>query len=247
MFESAKQKVHRADRHIADFTRQSDAYIASKPHSIEIHTNLNDGFQTVKVRFVEELPIDVAYVIADAIHNLRTALDHLAWELASIGHGSQDRYVQFTSGSNRVNFEASCNGIVTPSQWVKDALLAQEVFPQGRGHELYSLCELNNRDKHKVTAPVLLLTSHPDFRIINASGKTVDVVKGTTFQGRNGSTIPVVHAARNLTIEWDKDAESVPGIFFSKPDGVDEPVWSMLRGFRIAVVRAITEIEAAVP
>jgi hypothetical protein len=246
MFDSAKQKVHRADYHIADFNRQVDSFVLSKPNEFEIHSDPKTGMQTIRIRFLKQVPDAIPFIIADAIHNLRAALDHVAWELAAIGNGVQNRHTKFITGGDRQSFKGLCNGIETPSQWVKDAICTQEAFPGGRGHELYNLTELNNADKHTITAPVMRITGHPPIRIIRPDGVLMLTMEGNALMGGPGDIIPMVQAPAGWRVEWDKQADIPTSIFFSKPDGVVEPAWSMLRGFRISVGRAISEIEAEI-
>ena len=41
----------------------------------------NTGDQVFKFRVRAPIPVDLSLVIGDAVHNLRSALDHLAWQL----------------------------------------------------------------------------------------------------------------------------------------------------------------------
>ena len=247
MFDSAKQKINRADYHIADFERQANSFYASKPNILQVHRNPQTGIQTLAIWTRHNLPDGIAFVIADAIHNLRVSLDHVAWELAAIGNGAQNRYTKFITGDGRVSFEAACNGVVTPSQWVKDAIRSQEAFPHGRGHDLYDLTELDNDDKHTVIAPALRATSHPAIRIYGGDGGLADTIEGNTFMAGPGAVLPMFHAARECRSEMDENGECPASIFFAKPGGIFEPAWSMLRAFRISAGRTIAEIEAAIP
>ena len=245
MFESAKQKIDRANYHIADLIRQTAAFIAEKPHRFVIESDPITGALLVKIKFLKEPPVTLALVIADAIHNLRTALDHIAWELAAIGNGTQDRHTSFPTGDNRINFESRCNGIVTPSQWVKDAFKSLEAFPGGKGHELYNLSELDNADKHTVITPVMRATGHPPIRASHPQGRLV-VMERNTFIGGASEGRTLASFAPGTKIELEDDAECPPSIFFPKPDHTIEPAWSMMRGFAVAVGNALKIIEEAV-
>jgi hypothetical protein len=92
---------------------------------------------------------------------MRASLDHAIWELVGFDHGTQDRHLKFPTGDTRISFEASCNGIKTPSQWVKDAIKSTEAFIEGRGMDLYNLNALDNADKHTIVTPILRATGVP--------------------------------------------------------------------------------------
>jgi hypothetical protein len=246
MFEGAKAKVHRAETHISDFNRIWNGFVESKPYRFEVHRNGKDGQQTIHVKFERPLPDDIPFIIADAIHNLRVALDQTAWELAGIGKGVQDRSTKFITASSKAEYEKACNAIKTPSDWVKAIMLSQEAFPGGRGHEIWVLSDLNNGDKHRSTAPVMKASSHPPFRIVFANGGEA-IFENNYFHGIDGANVPLVHAPPDSQIIWDSSEAPAPEIFCPKPDGTSEPAWSMLRGLRNAVAGSIADIERKIP
>lgn len=121
MLDGAKHKIDRANYHIADIEGQFAAFAAEKTHRFLTERNPETGAIILKVESVKELPSEFALIIGDAIHNLRTALDHATWEIVGIDHeivgidrDTQDRRLKFPTGRNRRYFEAACKGIVTP-------------------------------------------------------------------------------------------------------------------------------------
>lgn len=75
MFEGARLKVERADQHIhalerclREFTENS---FTTRPHA---------SGMDITYTFLAP-PSEVALILGDAVHNLRSALDHLTWEL----------------------------------------------------------------------------------------------------------------------------------------------------------------------
>src|ERR1700675_2981415 len=154
MFDGARLKIKRANHHIADLETQFTAFTAENLPHLSIQTNPERGQPYVLVSYGKEPPCaDLALIIGDAIHNLRTSLDHLTWEL--VGKGGQNRHLCLPTGDKRVNFEASCQGIVTPSQAVKDIFKSLEIFPGGKGDAIYRLNRLDNADKHTILTPVI--------------------------------------------------------------------------------------------
>ena len=115
MFGSARLKLERAEYHISDIERQFAAFVRGKPHRFRIQSDPNTGVLAIRVRFVKEPPATLALIIGDAIHNMRIALDHAIWELVGLDGGTQDRYLKFPTGDNRIDFEASCE--LVPVVW----------------------------------------------------------------------------------------------------------------------------------
>jgi hypothetical protein len=250
MFASAKQKIERADYHIADLERQFAIFVGEKPHRFSIKADPASGALSIGIRFLKELPSTFAPIISDALHNLRTALDHAAWEVVGIDHGTQNRYLQFPTGDTRVSFEATCNGIKTPSQWVKNALKATEAFIGGRGMDLYQLCQLDNSDKHVEITPVLRTTGHPAFHIVAPDGHVLRTMDGNALTpAATGTTVVTLASVPSgFSVELDNDAECPPTIFFSHPGGfISSPAITTLRRYSAKVAETITDIKRATP
>ena len=250
MFASAKQKIERADYHIADLERQFAFFVAEKPHRFSIQSDPTSATLSVGIRFLKELPSTFAPIISDAIHNLRTALDHAAWEVVGTDHGTQDRYLQFPTGDTRVSFEASCNGMKTPSQWVKDAFKATEAFIGGKGMDLYQLCQLDNSDKHVEITPVLRTTGHPAFHIVAPDGHITRTMNSNALTpAATGTTVvTLVSIPPGHSVELDDDAKCPPSIFFGHPGGfISSPAVTTLRRYSAKVAETICDIERAAP
>lgn len=75
-FNGAHLKVERAKKHIADLQDIFGTFVKQHPHALHIDNDASSGLITVEVRFSEPLPASLALIIGDAVHNLRTALDH---------------------------------------------------------------------------------------------------------------------------------------------------------------------------
>ena len=250
MFDSAKQKIVRAEHHIGDLEVQFAAFVAERPHRFSIQIDPATGHLAIGVRFVKGLPDHFAAIIGDAIHNLRTALDHAVWELVGIDHGTQDRYLQFPTGDTRASFEATCNGIKTPSQWVKNALFATEAFVGGKGMDLYHISKLDNSDKHIEITPVLRATTHPSFHIVRPDGAIHQTIERNTFTpAASGVTVSTfMKIPPGFSLELDDDAQCFPSIFFSHPGGqIASPALPTLRRYSALVVHTLSDFENAVP
>jgi hypothetical protein len=246
MFDSAKQKIERADHHIAELERQFAAFIAKKPNRLSIQPNPT-GSLTLSVRFVEKLPRAIAPIIGDAIHNLRSALDHATWEFVGRDHGTQNRYLKFPTGDSRISFESSCDGIETPSQWVIDTVKATEAFIGGKGTDLYNLNQLDNADKHIEITPVLRAVIHPRYHVVDKNGVTHRTIERQTLVAdRDLDVVILAEIPAGFSPELDNDAQFIPSVFFSHPDvPIASPAISTLRRYSDAVALVIESFERA--
>jgi hypothetical protein len=252
MFKGARLKIGRADHHISDLERQFAAFVAEKPHRFSMHIDPHTLHTIMRVSFIKEVPAQFALIIGDAIHNLRTALDHTVWEIVGFAQRTQDRQLAFPTGHTRTTFESSCNGIKAPSQWVRDALMSTEVFPQGTGDDLYNLTRLDNADKHTVITPVLRGTSLPSFTVFTEDGKVASRIEIKVLVGRTAdfaddfADFGMIQPG--FQIRLDEDAECSPSLFLGFPDGTRfAPAFPTLERLRNSVANAVDTLESKVP
>jgi hypothetical protein len=154
-------KIERANKHIRDLDSEIKAFFNSKPYGVVS----NKDAQTGKVRHyltrMDPIPIAVVTITGDALQNLRTALEYLIQHLWMVGTSSSTTRadLQFPVGSDPANFKSRFGGkIQSLRQDAKDALLACEVYPTGKGDQLWRLCTLNNFDKHRLLLTVISAT-----------------------------------------------------------------------------------------
>ena len=100
MFEGANLKLDRADHHVRDFQATFEASIQSNPYEIVLNNDVGARFHTLEVKFREPIPTSLALILADAIHNLRAALDHATWELVGLDGGPRIDGLLFQPGSS---------------------------------------------------------------------------------------------------------------------------------------------------
>ncbi len=238
-------KIKRAQHHIADLEGQFKTFVARKPHRFSIKNDPKTGQTLIQIRFVEAPPDNLIVVIGDTIHNLRTALDHMIWALIGWDGGAQNKHLTFPCRDNRTNYEAGCNGIQTPSQWIRDFIIAFEAFPGGKGEIFCRLHEMDVTDKHRAIRPVLRGTGHPDFTIYNTKGEPCLAMSGNQFIGGMGDAAPIMNVPVGYSVELDGDTDCPPSIFFSDTLG-DGEVFSVLDGFRHSVSNALEDFKYAV-
>ncbi len=165
MFESAKLKIIRANQHLLDFEARFAEYVATNPHRFSIYNDPESGQPKIRIRFESDRTKTFSLIVGDAIHNLRAALDHMTWEVIGLDGGTQNRYTKLPTADNRVDYEAACKGIETPSNWVKSLFISLEVFPGGQGDGLYALNQFDITDKHTILPLMVKATTHPAFTI----------------------------------------------------------------------------------
>lgn len=131
------------------------------------------------------LPIEVKLIAGDCIHNLRSALDHLAYRLVCVSTNSIGPFddVNFPVGDSPKIFKSKLKAIKKRLKPAAIKMLKQiEAYPRGRGKEIWQLHRLNNIDKHR-----LLLTVTSQNRSRSSSPK---IVAGHRRDFLGMSTVP---------------------------------------------------------
>ncbi|HVQ36690.1 MAG TPA: hypothetical protein VMS31_04115 [Pyrinomonadaceae bacterium] len=145
-------KIERAKKHLADLRTAHDEFIRSEPYSVGRKPNPEPGYENFYLFFmsrIDPVPNDISALAGDAIHNLRSALDHLACQLVVANGRSISDRTAFPIFKGLVIHEASFDRQVEGmSQSAKDKVRSAEPYKDGKGHDLWVLHKLDIADKH---------------------------------------------------------------------------------------------------
>jgi len=73
-------KLQRAKRHYAELETALSSFFATRPYKINTRRN-DEGKLVYFLGEVRDVPVEVSLIIGDVIQNLRSALDHLVYDL----------------------------------------------------------------------------------------------------------------------------------------------------------------------
>lgn len=151
------RKVDRAKQHIEDLERKVGEFADRNPYRIVVEPSFNPGntaMISLAVRIREETPDELALLVGDALHNLRSSLDHLACCL--VPGGTSDPDCSFPFAKSEQAFEQTI--LSRPIRKAKpnaiDAIRQLKPYPGGND-TLYGLHVIDNLDKHRLLLPVL--------------------------------------------------------------------------------------------
>jgi hypothetical protein len=148
-------KVARAQRHYAELEEALKVFFSTNPYKIATRRN-NAGRIVYYLSEVTDVPTDLTLIAGDVIQNLRSALDHLAYDLwakESNGHGREDKIyfpIDKDGPSYNRNKAGRTQGISARSRGIIDSL---RPYPGGNDN-LWRIHALNNRDKHRLLVTV---------------------------------------------------------------------------------------------
>jgi hypothetical protein len=81
-------KLDRADEHLESIETEVARFLYGKPYEVVGELNEEDRAWYFILRVHREPPVRLATLIGDTAHNLRSALDHLVWQLVEISGGT---------------------------------------------------------------------------------------------------------------------------------------------------------------
>jgi hypothetical protein len=144
-------KIKRADKHIAELQTAILAFKATDPHEVTAKRDPQTRKPIYYVHKADPVPEDIALIAGDVIQNLRSAVDHLAYQLVLAAGNTPDIATSFPIFDTSDKYESGKNGKVKGMDPVAiKAIDAVEPYKGGKGDILWRLHRLNNIDKHRL-------------------------------------------------------------------------------------------------
>lgn len=155
-------KLDRANKHLADLQNVINAWKSRKPFEVYFDPVGDGESKHSKIRVKEPLPPELAAIMGDSIHSLRSALDLVTCELAKKNgatsrsalretyfpiSASQEIFEKGTVNSNGVWSNPGINKIKRLSDEDKERIKALRPY-KGGNENLWHLHQLDILDKH---------------------------------------------------------------------------------------------------
>lgn len=170
-------KVQWARNHIGAIRDVLQAFLQTEPFRLSM---LPDGIQ---LEIAQELPADVPLHIGDAIHNMRTALDLLACDLARLnGESAHNVYFPFAQNANDLDEQIRKKKFRRAGSDAVALLKTMEPYTGGNAL-LRGIHDLDILDKHQLIVPVFSTAMVRELRIATPQGRT-STFRNCQFIGR---------------------------------------------------------------
>jgi len=150
-------KIERAREHAHRLETTAEAFLKRRPHQV-VFDDYSDPKWIIVRAVIEPMPIQFSVTAGDLIHNLRSALDHLAWQLVLIAGSTPGRHTSFPIYISKPDFDgrvrnppegrkSPLDGIDPESEiWAQ----VEHVQPYNPGYEDFGrVATFSNRDKHQ--------------------------------------------------------------------------------------------------
>lgn len=164
------------------------------------------GLVSVRAR-LPPIPLRTSCILGDVTHELRTALDHVAWALAQrAGFGGDRRQVQFPIVPDAAGFANRRPALIRMfGVAAVDALQQVQPFQDRPG--LHWLQHLNNVDKHEA---VVIARHHLQF-----TGVEVEDRKGRRQMAESGGPdVPLIVADGEEVLRCQHEGDRLTGVEF---------------------------------
>jgi len=153
-------KIERADKHIHEIEAALLAFKKSDPYKIGTKEDSQTRQLVYYITKAEAVPEPIAAIAGDALQNLRTALDYVAWQICPASE--RGPHTAFPISDDAAKYEAEKTRKVKGMlKAAIDAIDATKPY-KGGNDTLWRLHRLNNIDKHR-----LLLTVGTAFSAVN--------------------------------------------------------------------------------
>lgn len=150
-------KLERAKKHILDLEAEWRNFFKGGGYTIAPDDDLQKRERRYYLAVAKDIPPAISLIAGDAIHNLRSSLDHLAHHLVAIGTGLPGpftrTYFPICESASKYKTE-SAGKVKGMRQAAIDAIDAIEPYGGGAGHTLWQLHELDRIDKHRLLLTV---------------------------------------------------------------------------------------------
>ena len=157
--EGIKLKIGRAKEHIRDLESVVVPFFDGYPYTYAADLLPQISHYSVRLTTVEPLPPCIPVIVGDAIHNLRTVLDHLAWQLVEAGGGTPNGRTAFPIVAADAKAAQRYRSAVGQGEIVKMRpgafKLLEAIQPYNGGDKaLVEIHELDIWDKHRLILAV---------------------------------------------------------------------------------------------
>lgn len=158
-------KLERAKKHIRDTDDEILCFLKANPYKVSTKRDPQSRRLIYFVSAVQPVPHSIALTAGDAIQNIMSTLDHLAYQLvcaATNDNPPNPRRIYFPIAEDFASYNKIKAGKMDGARRTTiDAIDAIKPYKGGNDH-LWILHRLNNADKHR-----LLLTVGSAFRSVN--------------------------------------------------------------------------------
>jgi len=251
-FSASRLKVERAEKHIGDLVEMVGAFTETDDfHSVRIEFDERQRTNHLRVdMLMSRFPGNhIALTIGDALHNLRSALDLLWYQVVLECNGNPGNWTTFPVRDTRQELAGVLKSALNLKRITIPVsnFVLNEIKSYRTGNPLiWSLNNLNIRDKHQLLVPVLQMMALTGLRLEDDKGLPL-YHDHVWFMDESGNIR--LREADNIKVTVkDKGRLTAAILFdFGVPPFESEGVVMTLSRFAEEITRTVAAFEALAP
>lgn len=163
-------KLQRAYDHLIDLEKRVAHFVYHRRYEILSELNADSTELSARINFLQKPAVEAwGGIVGDFVHNLRSALEHVAWQVVDANGGAVGRDVKFPIYQRESDYVAwrtadpkrrKRDPFAGVDPRAIDAVEAEQPYAREDGdpadHPLSLLNAMWNRDKHQILTPVVL-------------------------------------------------------------------------------------------
>ena len=165
----SRLKVERASKHLEELEREVRAFFDNNPYRPIRHVDPEDTRYFIYQFPPQPVPpLSLAVIVGDVVHNLRSSLDHIAWQLSLLTTSEPYKNTAFpifkdTKPTSVTNFKRMTKDVLPDAIRVIEALQPYHAGDTAEYTHLWILNSLWNTDKHRLLNAVPVRLTVPAF------------------------------------------------------------------------------------
>jgi hypothetical protein len=255
-------KLRQADVHLGTFAETCGTYLRTSHVGLAYERDLAEGSIKVRLQADTEPPMMLGAIVGDILHNLRSALDSIAWEACQRSgvSPSKENDVYFPIGLDPVRWPDQAKGKLPSVEgprlevfrqlqpWFGDeAIRAAGIEVRESAapwHPLFRLNQMARLDRHRVTNPVLARAG--DTWLGMPDGATADALPVNYWGAVPGDVVLEWRISPPSAVsEVNPDGEAILA-FSEEAARHRRSAHSELKAMRQAVAHAVQRVEIEV-
>jgi hypothetical protein len=177
-FKGAYAKIERAREHVAELRREVAAFAATHPVKMEVSKPSGGQVGISLAMTFNGVPDRISTILGDALHNLRSALDHAAGDLVRAAKGNpRGVYFPFCDDPADLPDMIRAKKLHRAGPWAVALLESLQPY-RGGNIMLRGLHDLDVHDKHQALVPGAASFASPVIRLWDDDGTYNPTVMG---------------------------------------------------------------------
>jgi hypothetical protein len=150
-YDSVLAKYNWAQEHIENFHTAVDLFRRENPHTLGRELDSTTGEFVYKVKTVPDIPERLRFMLGDALHNLRSTLDHAAHAVVEAGSSQPNSHTYFPVFDDAKAYISMLQSRVPGlRQQCYEVFNRIQPYKGGWGHWIWQLHRLDIIDKHRL-------------------------------------------------------------------------------------------------